>query len=537
MLKLRKFLGVCYGYLAAIFLIASFGTIPGLLRMLREPHHPQAHIGPLLAAWGSVLLALSRLVLAIPPVMAVLFAMAWWTIKTGKPSARRWALTSSIVFLSLNVPIYFLTYYLLAHHMKGVPPSFYIFNSAIVAVGITGLAAFWRRDAASQPVATPRARIAGDGTSSTLDTLAGLLAGAGVLAGMFLYERWGRAHGLYRLHGYAYWIDILFIAFITTSIHELGHALVGLSLGMKLRSFVLGPFHWFTRDGRWNFQFHPAGIISAEGVTGVVPTDPDQSRWSLISMIAAGPLANLLTGLVALAAALAAPGRPYEPAWDSLFFIATVSLVTFASNLLPIRGDRLYSDGARIYQVLKGGPWADLYRSLAIAGATSVTALRPRDYDMEAIQRASVLFKHGLQAVLLRLLASDHYIDVADFSQARDALADAELVYHDSASEIPANLHSIFVYDNALLRRDAAGTRLWWDRLESKKPTHFSVDYWLARSALLWMEGSRSEARKAWAKANDMAQSRPLAGVYEFDRDRVALLGKAMDEAELCAAL
>ena len=499
--------------------------------MLREPHYPQAYMSPLFAAWGTVLIVLSRLVLAIPAVMAVLFTMAWWTIRTGNPSARRWALASSIAFLSLNVPIYFVTFYLVAHHTNGIPQSLYILNGAIVAVGIAGLVAFWRRDATSQPVATPRARIAGDGTSSTLDTLAGLLAGAGVLAGMFLYQRWGRAHGLYRPHGYAYWIDILFIAFITTSIHELGHALVGLSVGMKLRSFVLGPFHWFIRDGRWNFQFHPAGIISAEGVTGVVPTDPDQSRWSLISMIAAGPLANLLTGLVALAAALAAPGRPYAPAWESLFFFATVSLITFASNLLPIRGERLYSDGARIYQVLKGGPWADLYRSVAIAGATSVTALRPRDYDIEAIHRASVLFKHGLQAVLLRLLASDHYIDLGDFSQARDALADAELVYPDSAAEIPAGLHSIFVYNNAVLRRDAAGTRLWWDRLESKKPTHLGVDYWLARSALLWMEGSRSEALEALAKANDMAQSKPLAGVYEFDRDRVTLLGKAMEEA------
>ena len=531
MLKLRKLFGVVYGYLAVIFLISSFGTIPGLLRMLREPHNPQAHLSPLLAAWGSVLVVLSRLVLAIPPVMTVLFTMAWWTIRTGNPSARRWALASSIAFLALNVPVYFVTLYLVVQHTKGVPPSIYIFNCAIIAIGIAGLVVFWRRDAASQPVATPRARIAGDGTSSTLDTLAGLLAGAAVLAGMFLYERWGRAHGLYRLHGYAYWIDILFIAFITTSIHELGHALVGLSLGMKLRSFVLGPFHWFIRDGRWNFQFHPAGIISAEGVTGVVPTDPDQSRWSLVSMIAAGPLANLLTGLIALAAALTAPGRPYEPAWEFLFFFATVSLVTCAANLLPIRGERLYSDGARIYQILKGGPWDDLQRAFAIAGATLVTPLRPRDYDIEAIRRASLTFNQGPQAVVLQLLASDHFIDSGRFAQACDALAVAENIYDDSGFGLPADLHTIFVFDKAVLRRDAAGTRIWWDRLESKKPTHFGVDYWLARSALLWMEGGRSEAREAWAKANDMARSRPLAGTYEFDRDRVALLGKAMDEA------
>jgi hypothetical protein len=42
--------------------------------------------------------------------------------------------------------------------------------------------------------------------------------------------------------------------------------------------------------------------------------------------------------------------------------------------------------------------------------------------------------------------------------------------------------------------------------MEAKKPTHFGVDYWLAQSALFWIEGRIEEAREAWKKGNLLAQ-------------------------------
>ena len=74
----------------------------------------------------------------------------------------------------------------------------------------------------------------------------------------------------------------------------------------------------------------------------------------------------------------------------------------------------------------------------------------------------------------------------------------------------------------------AAEARQWWDLMEAKKPTHLGVDYWLARSALLWIENHNEEAREAWNKTSALAQKLPRAGTYEFDRYRVGLLGAVL---------
>ena len=67
--------------------------------------------------------------------------------------------------------------------------------------------------------------------------------------------------------------------------------------------------------------------------------------------------------------------------------------------------------------------------------------------------------------------------------------------------------------------------------MEAKIPTRFNGDYWVARSALLWSENHLKEAEEAWQKGYALAQQLPKAGAYEFDRDRYALLRKALDES------
>ena len=253
-------------------------------------------------------------------------------------------------------------------------------------------------------------------------------------------------------------------------------------------------------------------------------------------MIAAGTMVNLLTGLIALFAALNAKGQPYEQYWEFIAYFSAISLLAFATNLVPMRPEALYSDGARIYQLLRGGPWADYYRVLNLVASSSVTPLRPRDFDIESIQRASLSFTQGRQALLLRLFASYYFLDCGKIPQANEEIAEAERIYLESATDIPAELHTDFVFSKAILSRDAAGARQWWDRMEAKKPTHFGVDYWLAKSALSWIEGRRDEARAAWEKGNHLVQQLPAAGIYEFDRYRSSLLHDCIESESANAA-
>src|SRR5579864_3225408 len=62
-----------------------------------------------------------------------------------------------------------------------------------------------------------------------------------------------------------------------------------------------------------------------------------------------------------------------------------------------------YSDGASIYQLLSRGPWGDFQRVVAVIGSSLVTPLRPRDYDIEAIQQVAQAITEGKQGLLLPL--------------------------------------------------------------------------------------------------------------------------------------
>ncbi|WP_263367720.1 M50 family metallopeptidase [Edaphobacter bradus] len=402
-----------------------------------------------------------------------------------------------------------------------------------LTLGVAGLVVFSPRNltarlAQKTPVLPP---IPGDGTNALLDKMIWIFGLAGYLAAAKWWVRWAHSEGLARSYRPGSYLELLLALLVVTLVHELGHTIVGKALGMKLRGFVVGPFDWHIREGKWEFRFLPAKIFALDGATGVVPTTLEHFRSHQLCMIAAGPAASLIGGLLALGAALTAPGNSWEPAWHFLARIATLSLLASILNLIPFRAKNSYSDGAQIYQLLSKGPWGDYHRALSIVASTLVTPLRPRDYDIEAIQRAAACIAQGQRGLLLRLHASSYYLDRGQITEATQSLAEAEAIYRDSAQNISAELHTAFVFRTAFLRRDAAAARLWWQRMEAKNPTRFNVDYWLARSALCWVEHHLDEAQEAWHKAFALAQQLPKAGAYEYDRYRATLLWRALDQS------
>jgi hypothetical protein len=527
MLILRKILCWCFGFLALMFSAGCVAVIVFLLR--RSVHHDWPSNSGIDS--HAVLVSIA-VMLSVTLIFAMPCGMAWWTIKTHKRFARFWAIAASIEMilmgaLQLLVVLPPSTYQ--RHPANHPVQHFGGFFGLLIAVGIVGIFAFAGRDAMAQPIKpVQQPRIVGDGTSKLLDGIVWVLAVVGYFVAMAQWRHWAVAQQLPTEH--IGLLRLLMILLAVTLLHELGHALIGMAIGMKLRAFIVGPFQWRIRDGQWKFQFLLAKSFSAGGATALVPTDPQQSVASQICMIAAGPVVSLWTGLLALYLALMAKGQPYEQYWIYFAYFATIGLLGFATNLMPMRSEAHYSDGAQIYQLLKGGPLADLYRILNLVGSTIVTPLRPRDYDIDAIQRAELSFTQGMQALLLRLFASSYFLDHGMMRQASEAVAEAERIVQESALDLPAELCGALVYRTAFLRRDAAAARQWWERMEAKKPTHFGADYWLAQSALFWIEGRQIEARDAWEKANPLVQSLPAAGDYEFDRYRCALLHDCIEK-------
>lgn len=511
--ELRKTLGALFGFTAfwCGWTVVSLRT--------RAPHGVSA---------THAQHAVSRSLFFVSFMLAccIFNAAASWAILTSKRSARILGVAASVMpLLMLMAIILVALIYRSNLRLFGVP---------WVAVGLAavGLIAFLPRSAATQ---TPKERrapmpVAGDGTNKWVNKSVWIVGTVAFLYGLNLWWHWANLNGLSSSRGISYILQLVLADFVIVLVHEFGHAVTGLALGMKLRAFIVGPFQWRIREGKWKFRFQPGHFFSTGGATAVVPTNPQQSHREQLCMIAAGPFASLLLGLISLWAALSAPGHPWEQAWLFLSCVGTLSLLVGVLNLVPFQSGSAYSDGAQIYQLLAEGPWADYHSVASVVGSTLVTPLRPRDYDIDAIHRASASITRGPRAMLLHLYASSYYLDRGQIREAAQAFTQAESVCQESVPDVTTELHTAFIFRKAFLHHDAIGARAWWDRMEAKKPTHFNVDYWLARGALLWIENNQSGAREAWEKASSLAQKLPKFGAYEFDRYRCGLLRKALDE-------
>jgi hypothetical protein len=504
MRAIKSFLCWMYAIQAAVILLIGASVLmPG-----RHLHYAHGHPSVLGKAFFFAFFAAA----------AAVFGMAWWTVLKGKTSARYWIIIPCLCYILVAIGIVFSHP---THAARAILP---------LAMGVAGLVVTWRRSTLTMPAQEyVMPKIAGDGTSNLLNKSAQIFGGLAYLAALWACDSWMAHKGLPRANGGL--LVLLLVGFLNTFVHECGHAVIGLALGMRLRAFIAGPFQWRIRDGIWHFQFKPAAILTDEGATGVVPTSVHQPRWHQIAMIAAGPATNLYCGLIALgfAWALSTPayvdlGLTYPLALFGLF-----GLVSFFYNLIPLRSGTNYSDGAKIWQLLSDGPWADFHLAASVVSSSLVTPLQPKDYDIDAIHRASERINHGTPGLLLRLWAYSHFLDSGRTSEAIQALQDAERVFHDSAANIPAELHTVFVFANAYVRKDAAAARQWWDRMQTKKVTRLGVDHYRAESALHWIEGKLDQANIAWSRSNDFANKLPHAGAYQFDRTCNNLLRQAID--------
>ena len=452
-------------------------------------------------------------------LLAVCFGMAWYTVRKGLPSARFWVIVPSLFFLALVGASLFRPAH--AHPLLTL---------LWLALAVTGPIVTWGKQSRAVSTGTaPIPKLKGDGTSRLLNHAGALFSIASYIGSLMLWNQWLRSQGLPVAHSGL--VQVIAVSLVATFFHELGHASIGLAFKMKLRAFVVGPFLWRIQEGRWNFKFQPAGFLSLGGATGVVPTSATQPAWQELAMIAAGPTTNFYCGLLTGGLAVAFTRQPevYAAYIYPLALFAIINFVDCFTNLIPLRTGTGYSDGAQIYQILSHGPWAAYHRTNSVVTASLVTPLRPRDFDMEALEQASQGISEGMPGLLLRLYKHSHFLDCGRMQEAGQTIKEAEAIYDKPGMKLPAELHTVFVFSSAYVLRDAAAARKWWDRMTAMKPTRHNVDYWRASSALHWIEGNLTQANEDWAKCNEKALELPAAGAYEFDRFECCLLRRVLD--------
>jgi len=152
--KLQKLLRSSFGYASIVSFAVFIALSPALLRAPLPHATARFHVGPV----SLLLIAMRELILVMPAVMAVMTGMAWWALRKGLPSARARALAASIACLVMSTPFLVADIAIVSDSLTG-PLGFtgvLVLFATLLSLGLAGLFAFGKRNAASTATVTPR---------------------------------------------------------------------------------------------------------------------------------------------------------------------------------------------------------------------------------------------------------------------------------------------------------------------------------------------------------------------------------------------
>jgi hypothetical protein len=452
--------------------------------------HPQFHLGR-----HSLLELICFIVL-----LALLAAIAAWRIERADPLGR-WSLLAASIFNLALFPI-----------------------GTCVALG--GIFYFVRNPTIDPTLLRRHQPIAGDGTSKwsgAVFVIAQLAWGVFILSTI---RRWTLARGMHPIHSEAmFWLTLAGAIYGSILVHELGHLVAGDLIGFRLIGFGVGPLSFAYIGGRWRTQMRYDKLFG--GHTAMAPTTPKNIRERAMILTLGGPLASLALGVIGIICLLLIPGPHWPAALGRLVALATgFAIGDFLFNLMPMASEAQYSDGARLWQMYRRGPWCDFHCANHYMGLSQTTPLRPRDWPTPLVERAAEFAAQIPEPAGSFTMAYAHFLDSGDWQRALSWLDRAREVARPG-SRLAQALTVDRAYLEAFHRRDSREAVRWFNQAPERND---STDYWRSAATVRAAQGDLAGASEAWTKAWDLSQQRPATGVYEMDRDQLRLVGSWLEE-------
>ncbi|MGL4668552.1 MAG: M50 family metallopeptidase [Saezia sp.] len=231
----------------------------------------------------------------------------------------------------------------------------------------------------------------------------------------------------------ALFLSFLFFVLLSlpfhTVAHELGHALAGLSRGMRIVLLSFGKWRYerTVKGFRWRKSFPIQGIAGVAALM-IDTTNPRKyTRFDFIIFLAAGVFVNLILGLGAylIFANLIVSNAFNLVLKSALGAFSFTGLFLGVFNLLPLKVNGWYVDGRLIWCTLKGEGWElnrrNLYLGSLLLAGTPARLLPQNDLPtLEELEDEKCPLPFKMSAYQLRLMFA---LDAGDRAMAEQSAA------------------------------------------------------------------------------------------------------------------
>ncbi len=169
--------------------------------------------------------------------------------------------------------------------------------------------------------------------------------------------------------------------------HEAGHLTAALVLNFRLLGISLGPVRVSFWHGRRTWKLSSQNLFT--GSVSAIPPDSKQWRARMLAVVASGPAATFISGLMAGYLLLAIQG----PTWLMSFLgaLSQLSFFLFVLGFIPNSARNRVRNDARLFWIIcRGGPAADEIRTYHEIMQTEASGIRPGAIPASLIRKLAV---------------------------------------------------------------------------------------------------------------------------------------------------
>ncbi|HZO51207.1 MAG TPA: hypothetical protein VFB63_00755 [Bryobacteraceae bacterium] len=440
---------------------------------------------------GTLLLLLMVVSYPIPLLVSSMLALRGW-----KKGRKGWAYATAV----LQLPLF---------PIGSVP-------------GFAALLLLPRTDPAIQSPQAKPCKVKGDGTGWFANVLASVVW-IGAIGAMILTNRWAGDRGLHS-PGFLVWLALFAAsAHINMLVHECGHCALGWMVRFRLYRFDVDPFSLYKTEGRWKFEVRKPSFSGAARC-GMAPESLENLRWRTAIFTLGGPLASLGFGAACTAMFIMSPQAGWTNTWVFFQTAGVIGLAHFVVNLIPIADRQHYSDGAGLYQLWRGGGWADHLLARSLATMSLHSSLRPRDWDTAVMERAAAFESTPYDTSIVLLLTYLMYVDRGELERGAPHYRRAKELLEGLDGRALEVFAMEMTLHEALIHGNAAEARRWFNR--GRKGGEFECK--LAEAALFWCEGDARMASRSLEEAAVLLRKLPPVGAYAVERDWLEAVQRAL---------
>lgn len=357
-------------------------------------------------------------------------------------------------------------------------------------------------------------------------TIVGIVV-ALIALGAYTLVRYSQMAGYPKLPLLAVPGAIIAAAFLTTIVHELGHAAGSSIAGFQLANLTIGPF-WLSRNlSGWHWKFIPN--LGWTGALAAARPLSDRNLYSNVFLfLAAGPIATLLLGSTSLVLFLSAKYAPWAVLADGFGILAVVALIDFVSEMSLVRKGHIFTDGARLMQLWSGGRDRQRLVATYALGLCETTATRPSDWlpewlDEPTSDANSPLYFAGCYYSYIYELDRKNWITAGHWLD--------ELLGSNIGNSSPARRWKAAVegaYFEALFRDDAVRARQWLSAPRDGMTVE-PVSEWRAEAAVHLAEGDTAGCAEKILQIRSRLEEVPETGWKAFELALVDHLARKLE--------